>query len=119
MTEPPLPEAARSRPVSPALPQHGRSRRDWLPQHSRARVARSHLSLLITCDFVFLTCTIIRVNSLTSKRVRESPRNFEKLVLGCIDGAFCKKILVVQHTRWEGLDEIYKIYTLLQRSDLI
>ena len=41
--------------------------------------------------------------------------NFEGLVLGCIDADF--KILQV-NTRWEALDEIYKIYMLLHRSDL-
>ena len=33
--------------------------------------------------------------------------NFDKPVLGCIDTDFCKQIL---NTRWNALDEIYKIY---------
>ena len=40
--------------------------------------------------------------------------NFERPVLGCIDAKFCKKIVL--NTRLKGLDEIYKIYTLLHRS---
>ena len=35
--------------------------------------------------------------------------NFERLVLGCINAKFCKK-----NTRLKALDEIFKIYTLLQ-----
>ena len=38
------------------------------------------------------------------------PPNFERLVLGCIDADFA--------TRWKALDEIYKIYMRLHRSDL-
>ena len=45
----------------------------------------------------------------------ESPPNFERLVLGCIETNFFKQIV---NTRWKGLDEIYKIYMLLHRSDL-
>ena len=39
------------------------------------------------------------------------PPNFERLVLGCIDADFCKKIVV-----YKALDEIRKIYTLSHRS---
>ena len=39
--------------------------------------------------------------------------NFERLVLGCIEAKFCKF-----NIRWRALDEIYKIYMLLHRSDL-
>ena len=52
------------------------------------------------------------------------PPNFEGLVLGCIDAKFCKKIFVgisylfEKKIRWKALDEIYKIYMLLHRSDL-
>ena len=38
------------------------------------------------------------------------------LVLGCIEADFCKKI--IQNIRLKALDEIYKMYMLLQRSDL-
>ena len=45
---------------------------------------------------------------------RELSANFERLVLGCIDANFCKKIL---NSFWKALDEIYNIYILLYRSD--
>ena len=41
------------------------------------------------------------------------PPNFERLVLGCIDADFLQV-----NTRWKALDDIYKIYILLHRSDL-
>ena len=41
--------------------------------------------------------------------------NFKRLVLGCIDADF---LLHVVNIRWKALDEIYKIYMLLHRSDL-
>ena len=46
--------------------------------------------------------------------IGSSPNN-ERLVLGCIEAEFCKQIV---NTRWEALDEIYKIYVLLHSSDL-
>ena len=42
------------------------------------------------------------------------PPHFERLVLGCIEADFCNN----KKTRWKALDEIYKIYILLHRSDL-
>ena len=41
-----------------------------------------------------------------SQKLVESPPNFERLVLGCIDADFCKYIL---NTHSKALDEIYKI----------
>ena len=38
-----------------------------------------------------------------SDGLSESPSNFERLLLGCIDADFCKQIL---KTRWKALDEI-------------
>ena len=40
---------------------------------------------------------------------------FERLDLGCIEADFFELIL---NTRWKALDEMYKIYMLLHRSDL-
>ena len=41
-------------------------------------------------------------------------QSFERLVLGGIEADFCEEIV---NTRWKSLDEIYKIYILLHRSD--
>ena len=41
--------------------------------------------------------------------------NFEQLVLGCVEADFCNCLV---NTRWRALDEIYKIYMLLHRSDI-
>ena len=43
--------------------------------------------------------------------------NFERLVLGCVEADLCKQIQLL-NTRVKALDEIYKIYMLLHRSDL-
>ena len=45
----------------------------------------------------------------------KSPANFDRLVLGCIEPDVCKQM---SNTRVKALDEIYKIYRLLHRSDL-
>ena len=44
-----------------------------------------------------------------------SPPNFERLVLGCIDADLWKYVLV---GKAQALDEIYRIYIPLHRSDL-
>ena len=46
---------------------------------------------------------------------KQASANFERLVLGCIEADFASKI---GNTRWKALDEIYKIYIHLYRSDL-
>ena len=44
--------------------------------------------------------------------------NFMRLVLCCFDAKFCKKIFVGIAICSKALEEIYKIYMLLHRSDL-
>ena len=45
--------------------------------------------------------------------------NLKRLVLGCIDAIFFVRRQIFQvNIRWKALDEIYKIYMLLHRSDL-
>ena len=48
-------------------------------------------------------------------KIEKSGPNFERLVLGCIDAKFCKRIFVGKI--WKALDDICKIYILLHRSD--
>ena len=50
----------------------------------------------------------VKIKSLEAAKIMK----IKWLVLGCIEADFCKKI------RWKALDEIYKIYMLLHRSDL-
>ena len=47
--------------------------------------------------------------------MRELDGTSSMLVLGCIEANICKIFLNI---RWKALDEIYKVYLLLHRSDL-